>query len=43
MTDRITESNITKLALNDIFVFGSNESGRHGRGAAKTAMKWGAV
>ena len=25
-----------------ILVFGSNESGRHGKGAAKTALKWGA-
>jgi len=38
----ITETNITTLAENEIFVFGSNESGRHGKGAAKTAMKWGA-
>ena len=38
----ITEENITKLAENEIFVFGSNESGRHGKGAAKTALKWGA-
>ena len=33
---------ITELKENEIFVFGSNESGRHGKGAAKTAMKWGA-
>ena len=26
-----------------VFVFGSNESGRHGLGAAKQAMKWGAI
>ena len=39
---KITETNITILADNEIFVFGSNESGRHGKGAAKTAMKWGA-
>ena len=38
----ITESNITSLAENQIFVFGSNESGRHGKGAAKTALKLGA-
>lgn len=39
---RITEDEITKLEDNQIFVFGSNESGRHGKGAAKTALKWGA-
>lgn len=35
--------NITKLEANQIFVFGSNEGGRHGRGAAKQALSWGAV
>lgn len=39
----ITPDNITELKENEVFVFGSNESGRHGKGAAKTAMKWGAV
>jgi len=39
---KVTESNITSLAENQVFVFGSNESGRHGKGAAKTALKWGA-
>ena len=39
---RITPNNITKLEDNEIFVFGSNESGRHGKGAAKTALGWGA-
>ena len=38
----ITPENITSLKENEVFVFGSNESGRHGKGAAKTAMKWGA-
>ena len=33
---------ITKLKENQIFVFGSNLAGRHGRGAAKQALKWGA-
>ncbi len=37
-----TENNITTLENNQIFVFGSNESGRHGKGAAKTALRWGA-
>lgn len=40
---RITPENITKLDSNQIFVFGSNQSGRHGKGAAKTALGWGAV
>lgn len=40
--NRITPDNITELKTKQIFVFGSNEGGRHGRGAAKTAMKWGA-
>jgi len=39
---RTTPNLITKLKENEIFVFGSNESGRHGKGAAKTALKWGA-
>ena len=30
------------LLQNEIFVFGSNTEGRHGAGAAKTAMGWGA-
>jgi len=33
---------ITKLEPNQIFVFGSNTEGRHGAGAAKQAMKFGA-
>ena len=40
---RTTPDNITELKDNEIFVFGSNEGGRHGKGAAKTAMKWGAI
>ena len=39
---RTTPDNITELAENEVFVFGSNQSGRHGAGAAKTALKWGA-
>lgn len=42
MKNRITPENITKLAENEVFVFGSNLSGRHGKGAAKTALGWGA-
>lgn len=33
---------ILDLGQNEIFVFGSNVSGIHGAGAAKTARKWGA-
>ena len=33
---------ITSLKPNEIFVFGSNTEGRHGLGAAKWAMKFGA-
>jgi len=33
----ITPALITKLRDNEIFVFGSNEAGRHGMGAAKRA------
>lgn len=33
---------ITSLKENEIFVFGSNEAGIHGAGAAKTALQWGA-
>ena len=40
---RITPDNILELRENDIFVFGSNLSGRHGKGAAKTALGWGAI
>ena len=43
MKNRTTDDNIQALSKDEIFVFGSNESGRHGKGAAKTAMKWGAV
>jgi len=33
------ETNIVSLAPNEIFVFGSNEAGRHGKGAALYALK----
>ena len=33
---------ITKLEPNYVFVFGSNPEGRHGAGAAKAALKFGA-
>lgn len=41
--NRITPIVITSLPMNAIFTFGSNTSGRHGAGAAKDAVKWGAV
>ena len=43
MEGRITPEYIRKLKTGEIFVFGSNEAGRHGKGAAKQALKWGAV
>lgn len=39
---RYTPNNITHLEDGEIFVFGSNEAGIHGAGAAKLALKWGA-
>lgn len=40
---RFTPDNITELAENEVFVFGSNLAGRHGAGAAKAALSFGAV
>lgn len=34
---------ITELKPNQVFVFGSNLAGRHGKGAAKHALKFGAI
>jgi len=39
----IPSGNITELQPGEIFVFGSNTAGKHGKGAAKQAQKWGAV
>lgn len=39
---RISIEEIKTLLPGQIFVFGSNESGRHGKGAAKQALTWGA-
>ena len=33
---------IDSLDSNEVFVYGANEAGRHGAGAAKQAMQWGA-
>ena len=40
--ERTTDRHITKLENHQIFVFGSNLSGIHGAGAAKTALSFGA-
>ena len=41
---RYTEEQITTLAPNEIFVFGSNIQGYHGGGAARMALnKFGAI
>lgn len=40
--DRITPGLITGLNPGQIFVFGSNDLGVHGKGAAKLAESWGA-
>lgn len=43
MQKRISSDKITRLKDNEVFVFGSNLSGWHGAGAAKMAMRWGAI
>ena len=40
--NRVTPDNVTSIKENEVFVFGSNLGGRHGKGAAKTALGWGA-
>jgi hypothetical protein len=40
---RPTPVHITTLAEDEIFVFGSNIHGMHGGGAARLALKWGAI
>ncbi|MBM3453524.1 MAG: hypothetical protein FJX80_00070 [Bacteroidetes bacterium] len=41
---KFTPDKITKLKKNQVFVFGSNEAGIHGAGAAKlAAQKFGAI
>jgi hypothetical protein len=40
---KFTPSQIHQLGPNQIFVFGSNTQGRHGAGAARQAMKFGAI
>lgn len=41
-TLRVSSDNITQLSENEVFVFGSNQAGRHGKGAAHTALRFGA-
>ena len=43
MEGRITPPYIKHLKPGQIFTFGSNEAGRHGKGSAKQALKWGAI
>ena len=42
MIERTTPEIIKTISENEVFIFGSNLSGRHGKGAAKTALGWGA-
>lgn len=42
MKDRVSPDEITQIGPNEVFVFGSNLAGRHGKGAARQAMTWGA-
>jgi hypothetical protein len=42
MENRTSSPEIHRLEPNEIFVFGSNLAGRHGKGAALHAMKFGA-
>ena len=39
---RVTPGVITSLRSHEVFCFGSNEGGRHSRGAALLAKRWGA-
>ena len=39
---KYTPENIRHLKPNQIFVYGANEAGIHGAGAAKLALQWGA-
>lgn len=41
--NRTTPDNIIKLQFDEVFVFGSNLAGRHGKGAARAALQWGAA
>lgn len=41
--NEIIVNELMKTYPNLVFVFGSNLAGRHGKGAAKTAVGWGAI
>lgn len=41
--NRITPGDIKDVPNGFCFTFGSNQGGKHGKGAAKTAMGWGAI
>jgi hypothetical protein len=43
LKNRTTPDWITELSANEVFVFGSNLEGLHGGGAARLALKWGAI
>lgn len=43
MIENYTPENITELKSNEVFAYGSNSAGRHGAGAAKQALKFGAI
>jgi hypothetical protein len=38
----VTPEEVRSLEKDQVFVFGSNLAGKHGRGAAHIALKWGA-
>jgi hypothetical protein len=40
---KFTPEKVEKLEWYQVFVFGSNQSGIHGAGAAKAARQWGAI
>lgn len=42
IVNRVTPDIVNNISPNQVFVFGSNLAGRHGKGAAKTALRWGA-
>lgn len=43
MRNRLTPEPVTTLEEDEVFVFGSNEAGIHGAGAARKALEFGAV
>ena len=42
MENRTSSEEILDLRPSEVFVFGSNLAGKHGKGAARQALKWGA-